>query len=81
MLIYLLGYTKSFMLCDVRILLQIQDKTNIVFITEKTLLLQLYKIRCYSKFVFLTVCLEDNFISLKLSTFGWYRKFRTWPRK
>jgi len=77
MLIYLLGYTKSFMLCDVRILLQIQDKTNIVFITEKTLLLQLYKIRCYSKFVFLTVCLEDNFISLKLSTFGWYRKFRT----
>jgi len=46
-------------------LLQIQDETNTVFITERMLLLQLYKIRCYSKFISLTVCLEDSFISLK----------------
>ena len=65
LLIYLLGYTQSFVLRDVRILLQTQGKTSNVFITEKVLLLQLHKIRCYSKLVFRTVCLEDKLISLK----------------
>lgn len=63
------GLYKVFCVGDVRIPLQIQDETNIVFITEKMLLLQLHKIRRYSKFVFLAVCLEDKFISLKFKYF------------
>jgi hypothetical protein len=54
-------YKMFFVLREVRILLQIQDITNTVFITEKMLLALLHKRWCYSKSVFLTVCLENKF--------------------
>jgi hypothetical protein len=64
-LIHLLGYIKYNFLIDLRFPFQIQDNTNTVFITEKLMLLRFHEIRCYYKSVFLNVCLEDKFFSLK----------------